>query len=107
MVKDIDQRPIVLSGLMGSGKSSVAKALASRMNRVCIDLDEMIEAKTGLSVTQWFEEHGEARFRRIEAETIRELLQQSAPKVVALGGGAVPSGRNTWCAFGSVLIGNP
>jgi shikimate kinase/3-dehydroquinate synthase len=72
---------------MGSGKSVVAKALAVRLGRACIDVDDRIAELAG-PIPRIFQERGEAAFRRLEGDIVRELLD-GEPAVVALGGGAV------------------
>lgn len=71
---------------MGSGKSWWGSRLAERLNRPFVDLDNQIEAGEGKTIAQIFEEHGEARFRKMERDYLQRLA--SAPvSVVATGGG--------------------
>src|SRR5215831_10055507 len=93
---DRDARPIALIGLMGAGKSSVARALGERLGVGVADLDGMIEAREGCSVAELFERAGEAWFRRRESELLAEALR-SGVQVVACGGGVVldPERRRT------------
>ena len=83
-----DARPIALIGLMGAGKSSVARVLGEQLGAGVADLDGMIEAVEGCSVTELFERAGEAWFRRREGELLDEALR-SGVRVVACGGGVV------------------
>src|SRR5262249_44493213 len=85
---DPDARPIALIGLMGAGKSSVARVLGERLGVGVADLDGMIEATEGCSVAELFERAGEAWFRRRESELLAEALR-SGVQVVACGGGVV------------------
>ncbi len=80
-------RTIFLSGPMGVGKSTVAKALAAHLSLPWVDLDERIEARAGKSITRIFSEDGERVFRGLERDLALELSGESA--VVALGGGCV------------------
>jgi len=80
-------RPIVLVGLMGSGKSTVGRRLASRLRLPFVDADHEIEVAAGLSIPEIFERFGEAQFRDGERRVIARLIDGS-PKVVATGGGA-------------------
>lgn len=80
-------RPIVLVGLMGSGKSTVGRRLASRLRLPFIDADHEIEVAAGLPISEIFERFGEAHFRDGERRVIARLIDGS-PKVVATGGGA-------------------
>src|SRR4029077_4663218 len=77
---------IALIGLMGAGKSSVARVLGERLGVGVADLDGMIEAVEGCSVAELFERAGEAWFRRRESELLSEAIR-SGVKVVACGGG--------------------
>ena len=82
------ERPIALIGLMGAGKSAVARVLGERLGVSVADLDGMIEAVEGCSVAELFERAGEAWFRRRESELLAEAIR-SGVKVVACGGGVV------------------
>jgi shikimate kinase len=83
-----DSRPIALIGMMGAGKSSVARVLGERLGVSVADLDGMIEAVEGCSVAELFERAGEPWFRRREGELLAEAVR-SGVKVVACGGGIV------------------
>jgi shikimate kinase len=83
-----ETRPIALIGLMGAGKSSVARVLGERLGVSVADLDGMIEAIEGCSVGELFERAGEPWFRRREGELLAEALR-SGVRVVACGGGIV------------------
>lgn len=78
-------RPIFIIGFMGSGKTSLGKALAARLQKCFIDTDDFIVEQVGLSVSDIFQKHGEAHFRRLEADTLRSLVASDC--VVATGGG--------------------
>lgn len=78
---------IVLVGLMGCGKSSVGKRLASRLGLAFIDADDEIERAAGKSINDIFSEHGEAYFRAGERKVIARLLS-TGPQILATGGGA-------------------
>nr|WP_307727337.1 bifunctional shikimate kinase/3-dehydroquinate synthase AroKB [Massilia litorea] len=77
-----------LVGLMGSGKTTIGRLLARRLNMRFVDSDHAIEARTGATIPWIFEIEGEASFRRREADMIRELTAQRGI-VLATGGGAV------------------
>jgi shikimate dehydrogenase len=79
---------ICLCGFMGSGKTTVGKVLAERLNMPFVDIDERIERKTGRTVEEIFERDGEHTFRRLEEEEIRRMKDMEKA-VVAVGGGAV------------------
>ncbi|GGX42451.1 bifunctional shikimate kinase/3-dehydroquinate synthase AroKB [Undibacterium squillarum] len=79
---------IFLVGLMGSGKTTVGRALARKLNKRFIDSDHEIESRTGVSIPVIFEIEGEASFRAREAEVIKELTSMD-DIVLATGGGAI------------------
>jgi len=80
-------RPIVLVGLMGAGKSSLGRRLARRLGLPFVDSDEEIERAAGHSISEIFERFGEPSFRDGERRVIARLVE-GAPKVIATGGGA-------------------
>ena len=86
--KMIQMKPIVITGFMGCGKSNVARELARRLDVPMIDLDDLITANEGQTPAQLITEAGEAAFRTIETNTLREVLQTAEARVIALGGGA-------------------
>src|ERR1700744_5866656 len=76
---------LVLTGFMGSGKSTIGRSLAQRLSWRFVDLDSLIEQCDGRTVSRIFEEDGEAAFRAMETEALTSSLQQSR-LVIALGG---------------------
>ena len=84
----LGQRSIVLTGMMGVGKSSIGRRLAARLGVPFVDADTEIEKAAGMSITDIFARHGEADFRSGEARVIARLLE-GGPQVLATGGGAV------------------
>lgn len=78
---------IVLTGFMGSGKSTVGRLLAESLGWEFLDLDHVISARTGKTVPQIFAEQGEPAFRREETAALVSVLGRSRV-VIALGGGA-------------------
>ncbi|QFT77652.1 shikimate kinase [Erythrobacter sp. THAF29] len=80
-------RPIVLVGLMGAGKSTVGRRLASMLARDFIDADDAIEEAAQRNVSEIFEEFGEAYFRDGERRVIARLIDENSG-VIATGGGA-------------------
>jgi shikimate kinase len=83
-----EPRPVALVGLMGAGKSAVARALGERLGASVADLDSMIEALEGRSVSELFADSGESWFRRREGELLAQVLRQGI-RVIACGGGIV------------------
>lgn len=82
-------KPIVLVGLMGVGKSTVGGIVAERLGWPLIDSDRAIEATTGSSVRELWEEGGEAAYRRLESAVVLDALGTARPSVVAAPGGVV------------------
>ena len=80
-------RPIVLVGLMGAGKTSVGRRLAALLNVPFVDSDERIVDAAGMSIPDIFENYGEQEFRDVERRVIANLLDER-PMVIAFGGGA-------------------
>lgn len=80
-------RPIVLVGLMGAGKSTVGRRLARRLGLDFVDTDAAIEDAAGLSAAEMFERYGEADFRDGERRLVARLVDGRV-KVIATGGGA-------------------
>lgn len=81
-------RPIVLIGMMGSGKTHFGRLLGQRLGLKFFDSDTLIEEKAGCSVSEIFERWGEQKFRDVEASTIQDYLDKG-PLVLATGGGAI------------------
>jgi shikimate kinase len=84
---------IVLIGFRGTGKSTVGRLLAIRLERDFIDSDKYIEDSTGKTIKSIFEDDGEEGFRKIEGDTIAEL-SKADNKVISAGGGAVLKEEN-------------
>lgn len=80
-------RSVVLVGMMGAGKSSIGRRLASRLSLPFLDADHEIEQAAGMSIPDIFTTHGEPQFRDGEARVIARLLDSGA-SVLATGGGA-------------------
>lgn len=82
---------ITLTGFMGSGKTTVGKALADFLGCPFFDLDELIVKKAGKSIPEIFAQDGEAAFRQLEARLLRQMVEKYTENtvVLALGGGAV------------------
>ncbi len=88
LIKKLD-KPIVMVGLMGAGKTSVGRALARRLGVLFVDSDKEIEAAAGCSVVDIFSLYGETEFRRVEQRVIERLLDtEPRVKVLSTGEGA-------------------
>lgn len=89
------KKNIILSGFMGSGKSTVGKLLAAKQGVRLIDTDQYIEHKQGQTVTAIFQTGGEAYFRQLETECLTELLRtQPSGQIIAVGGGLPVKAEN-------------
>jgi shikimate kinase len=97
---------IVITGFMGSGKSTVARALALRINSQMMDLDGEILKQEGRSAKQIIVEQGEPTFREIETRVLRAVLKNNAGGVIALGGGAwtIPVNRDLIASAGGISV---
>lgn len=80
--------PIIVTGFMGSGKTTVAHALARELQCQMIDLDQFITEQTGRTPKEIIEQNGEPAFRELETRFLREVLTTGSARVIALGGGA-------------------
>ena len=84
---------IVLIGFMGTGKTSVGKILAKRLNRPVVDVDLYIEENEKKKIHEIFEKEGESRFRALEKEAIQKICKRQGV-VITTGGGAVIDQEN-------------
>lgn len=79
---------------MGSGKTTVGRKLAHRLNYHFVDLDDAITDFTGLSITELFNDKGEEEFREIESQVLEKVLNGNKNIIISLGGGTVCFGSN-------------
>lgn len=87
------KKNIILTGFMGTGKSTLGRLLAEQLDYDFIDTDNLIEARIGQSIAELFKEQGEAAFRKLEENLVQELaLQQGL--VISTGGGLVLNPKN-------------
>jgi shikimate kinase len=98
----LGRRSVVLVGMMGSGKSSVGKRLATRLGLPFVDADTEIETAAGMSIPDIFAQRGETEFRDGERRVIARILATRSPLVLATGGGAYmnPDTRARIAEFG-------
>ena len=80
-------KSLVLTGMMGVGKSTIGRLIAKRLKIKFIDVDKVIEKKEKKTIKRIFEDHGEKYFRKLEEKTTLKILKNSK-SVIALGGGA-------------------
>ena len=94
MTSNNTSKMIVLIGLMGSGKTTVGRALAERLNLSFKDSDETVEKTAKTSVREIFENQGEEIFRKLESQALVDLCAENSPIVLAVAGGAIISQSN-------------
>src|SRR6185369_1447859 len=97
---------LIIVGFMGSGKTTVAREVARRLNRAMIDLDDFIRTSTGRSPAEIIQQDGEPGFREIETRLLDEALQQNSAAVIAAGGGAwtIPENRRLISKLGARTV---
>ena len=86
--KGLSDKPLVLIGLSGAGKSSIGARLAKRLGTSFVDMDVLIEERIGQTISSFFEQYGEAAFRDMEQDVLQEVLIQNYG-VIATGGGTI------------------
>lgn len=87
LLERLGNRPIVLIGMMGAGKTTVGRRLAAKLGRHFVDSDEEVEKAAGMTIEDIFRTHGEADFRAGEVKVIARLLKDGGI-VLGTGGGA-------------------
>jgi shikimate kinase len=87
-------RHIIITGFMGSGKTTIAGGLARILGCEMLDLDHVIAEREGRTAREIIEQDGEESFREVETRILREVLENSPTGVIALGGGAWTLERN-------------
>lgn len=88
VIDTLGQKPLVLVGMMGAGKTTVGRRLASQLGFEFVDSDAEVEKAAGMPIPEFFEVHGEAEFRAGEARVMARLLKK-ARTVIATGGGVL------------------
>lgn len=95
---------VALIGYRGTGKTTVARLLASKLSYDWVDADVEVELQAGKSIATIFEESGEQAFRDLESQVVAELCQRERT-VLALGGGAILREENrNWIAKCSKVV---
>ena len=91
-MKQILSKSIVLTGLMGAGKSAIGKALSQRMGVPLSDTDKIIEKEVGKTIYEIFNDSGEKYFRQVEEKIVGRLLDKTA-HIISTGGGSILSSK--------------
>ncbi|MDR1401225.1 MAG: shikimate kinase [Endomicrobium sp.] len=84
---------LVFTGFMSTGKSKTGEIISRRLNRSFFDTDVLVEGKSGLTIVDIFKNLGEASFRQLEAEVVKEVSERDSI-VISCGGGVVLDPRN-------------
>jgi shikimate kinase len=105
-VQDSEDAHLVLIGMMGAGKTTVGRVVAERLGRPFFDSDELVEARTGRTVRELWEEGGEPAYRKLETEALLEALASAVPAVIAAAGGVVlaEANRDALRSSGAVVV---
>lgn len=88
------KKHVFFTGFMASGKSRTGRALAERLNRPYVDTDAVIVERAGKTISEIFEQDGEAKFREMERDVIAEFAVKTEPHIISLGGGALTQPAN-------------
>ena len=91
-MKQILSKSIVLTGLMGSGKSAIGKALSEKMGVPLSDTDKIIEKEVGKTIYEIFNDSGEKYFRQVEENVVGRVLDENA-HIISTGGGSILSSK--------------
>ena len=97
-------RPLVLSGFMATGKSTIGRILATRLGVPFVDTDALVAEQTGQAVAVLFMGEGEARFREREADLVLPMLRDPTPRVIGFGGGTVTIPRVRHAALEAATV---
>lgn len=89
------RKNIIFVGLPGCGKTTIAKVVAAKLGRPCIDVDRLIEMKAGVPLSSVFLAYGESYYRELESETLRKITRNGG-QVISIESGAVLSMENQY-----------
>ena len=93
MTTDTTSKNIILTGFMGTGKTTIGRLLAARLERPFVDMDDQLQAHFGKPIREVFAQEGEGVFRTAEAQLCAQLSEQTG-LVISTGGGALVSADN-------------
>ncbi|HET8931722.1 MAG TPA: shikimate kinase [Acidimicrobiales bacterium] len=89
-----DPGHVVLVGMMGSGKTTVGRRVARKLDLDFVDTDAELVTQSGRSIADWFTDEGEDAFRAAESDVVARILDSGPTRVVATGGGVVLADAN-------------
>jgi len=98
------QKHLILTGFMGSGKSTIGRELARRLNRPFIDTDDQIEASQKMEISEIFASCGESFFRIFEEKVVGNIMAGNKQAVISLGGGTLLSDKTTDLVLASGIL---
>jgi shikimate kinase len=89
-------QPIIITGFMAAGKTTVAHAISRKLKCQMIDLDDFITERMGRTPQAIIDEEGEQRFRELESQALSDVLETGNAQTIALGGGTwmIPDNRS-------------
>jgi len=96
-------RNIIITGFMGTGKSTIGALVASRLNHIFVDMDDEIVRRVGKSIPEIFAHDGEAYFRRLESVLLAELVERVG-LVISTGGGTLVTEKNRQLAMRKAVV---
>lgn len=99
------KKNIILIGFMGSGKTSIGLKLSYRLQTPVEDTDKLIEQREGRTISEIFEEEGEAYFRELETALLKEIKERNYVRIISVGGGTPvrPENRTLLKECGTVI----
>lgn len=89
---DYNMKPILLIGMMGSGKTTIGKGLSEELSLSWADTDQYIEQQTQNSISHLFQQHGENYFRQLETQALQSLITRA--EIISTGGGIIITPAN-------------
>ncbi|CAN5882413.1 hypothetical protein BH11MYX4_BH11MYX4_34330 [soil metagenome] len=104
MSRPVLTKPLVLSGFMATGKSTIGRILATRLGVPFVDTDALLAEQSGMAISELFLAEGEARFREREAALVLPMLEDRTPRVLGFGGGTATIPRVRHAALEAATV---